>query len=142
MADLTFAALRPSPPKLVGASNYRTWAKDMEMILLRVPGAWKVTTEDPPEEEELTPDWHQKNDFARSEIHLACSPERQELIIDSETAYESWKILKDKYSRRNEIVTQRLKKEFASAKMTEEDVSEYIEVTGDWGKPPAPLWCF
>jgi len=57
MADLTLAALRPSPPKLIGHSNYRTWAKDMEMILLRVPGAWKVTKDPPLDEAERTDDW-------------------------------------------------------------------------------------
>jgi len=58
---------------------------------------------------------------------LACTPECQELILDSETAYDSWKILKDKYSSKNEVVAQRLQKDFASAKMTEKDVGEYID---------------
>ena len=63
------------------------------MILLRIPGACKVTIDPFPDEAGKTDDCKQKN---RSEIHLACAPERQELILDSETAYDSWKILKGK----------------------------------------------
>jgi len=35
--------------------------------------------------------------------------------------------IKDKYSSKNEVVAQHLRKDFASAKMTEKDVGEYID---------------
>ena len=40
MADRDYASLasKAQSVKLVGAANYRTWAKDMEMVLIRMDG--------------------------------------------------------------------------------------------------------
>lgn len=40
-------ASKASPNKLTGAGNYRTWAKDMELILVQM-GCWDVTIQEPP----------------------------------------------------------------------------------------------
>ncbi|MCW2783452.1 MAG: RNA-dependent polymerase [Marmoricola sp.] len=116
---------KPHLIKLTGEANYRTWAKDIEMVLIRM-GCWEVTTEALPVVANRTGDWKKKDNWARSEIHLACSPDQQELILDSETAHASWEILKNEYARKGELKKQRLKKEFASVKMTEPKCAEYI----------------
>ena len=42
-------ASKASPNKLTGTGNYRTWAKDLELILVRM-GFWEVTINPPPPE--------------------------------------------------------------------------------------------
>lgn len=116
---------KPHLIKLSGAANYRTWSKDMEMILIRM-GCWELISEPVPAQNLRTVDWKKKNNWARSEIHLGCAPDQQELILDLENAYNSWKILKDEYAKKGELKVQRLKKEFASVSMTEATCSEYI----------------
>lgn len=116
---------KPHVIKLSGASNYRTWSKDLEMVLIRM-GCWEVTTEALPAAANRDDEWKKKNNWARSEIHLGCNPDQQELILDSETAFDSWKILKDEYARKGEIMVQRLRKEFASVRMTESKCGEYV----------------
>ena len=112
-------------PKLDGASNYRRWARDMEMILVRMD-AWHLVSHPPPPALERDAAWTRKNDWARSEIHLSCSPEQQDLIEDSTTAYDSWTILHHEYNHTTEQKVKRLQKEFASITMTEDDCSTYI----------------
>ena len=91
LADLMNAS-KASPNKLTGAGNCRTWAKDMELILVRM-GCWEVAINEPPPEADRAAEWTANNNWARSEIHLWCSPDQQDYIIDSELAYDSWKIL-------------------------------------------------
>ena len=112
-------------PKLDGASNYRRSARDMEMILVRMD-AWHLVSHPPPPALERDAAWTRKNDWARSEIHLSCSPEQQDLIEDSTTAYDSWTILHHEYNHTIEQKVKRLQKEFASITMTEDDCSTYI----------------
>ena len=107
---------KPTPVKLEVARNYRSWAKDMEMVMLRMK-AWNLVTQEPPAEEDRTDLWLEKDIWARSEIHLWCSPDQQDLIHNTTTTYESWKILKDQYSMKSDLKTSRLMKEFASANM-------------------------
>ena len=45
-----------APPKLDGASNYRRWVKNMEMVLLRMK-AWELTTQPLPPEAERNEAW-------------------------------------------------------------------------------------
>jgi len=71
-----------------GASNYRTWAKDMEMCLLR-NRCWTVVTSSVPEDESQREEWETKDNWARGEIHLCCEADVQDIIIDSEHAYDS-----------------------------------------------------
>ena len=92
---------RHAPPKLDGASNYRRWAKNMEMVLLRMK-AWELTTQPLPPEAERTEAWKRKNNLARSDIHLNCTPEQQDLIEDATTTYDSWKILRHEYNNPTE----------------------------------------
>lgn len=124
--DVSSLVSKPSPTKLSGMANYRTWSKDLEMILIRM-GCWEVTTDEPPDKEVRTRKWKRLNNWARSEIHLTCQPDQQELIHDSETAYESWRTLKMRYARPSELTTIRLRKEFASLSMTEKDYGEYLK---------------
>jgi len=51
MADTNYSSLvsKPTPVKLEGAKNYRSWAKDMEMVMLRMK-AWELVTQEPPVE--------------------------------------------------------------------------------------------
>lgn len=107
---------KPTPVKLEGAKNYRSWAKDMEMVMLRMK-AWHQVTHEPPAVAARDDAWLERDIWARSEIHLWCSPDQQDLIHDTSTAYESWKILKDQYSTKSDLKTARLMKEFASAVM-------------------------
>ena len=81
-------ASKTSPNKLTGSSNYRTWAKDMELILVCI-GCWEVTMNKPPALAARTSEWINNNNWARSEIHLWYSPEQQDHIIDSDLAYDS-----------------------------------------------------
>lgn len=37
--DVSSLVSKPSPTKLSGMGNYRTWAKDLEMVLIRM-GCW------------------------------------------------------------------------------------------------------
>ena len=115
MVELNYSTLvsKPTPVKLEGASNYRSWAKDMEMVMLRMK-AWTLVTREPPAVDDRDDAWLEKDIWARSEIHLWCSPHQQDLIHDTTTTYESWKILKDQYSTRSELKTVCLKKDFAS----------------------------
>lgn len=62
-------ASKASTNKLTGAGNYWTWAKDMELILVRI-GCWDVTIKEPPPEAERDAEWTANNNWARSEIHL------------------------------------------------------------------------
>lgn len=119
-------ASKASPNKLTGTANYRTWAKDMELILVGM-GCWDVTVKPPPAEEARDAEWTANNNWARSEIHLWCSPEQQQYIIDSELAYDSWKILAAQHNSRSELKTQSLRKEFAAVRMTEPDCQQYID---------------
>ena len=117
---------KPTPVKLDGARNYRSWAKGMEMVILRVK-AWTLVTQEPPAVADRTEAWLEKDIWARSEIHLWSSPDQQDLIHDTTTAYESWKILKDQYSTKSDLMTVRLTKEFASANMTStESCTDYV----------------
>jgi len=88
---------KPALVKLEVAKNYRSWAKDIEMVMLRME-AWDLVIQEPPAEAQRDEAWKEKNIWARSEIHLWCSPDQQDLIYNTTTAYESWKILKDQYS--------------------------------------------
>ena len=129
MAEPNYSTLvsKPTPVKLEGASNYRSWAKDMEMVMLRMK-AWTLVTREPPAVDARDDAWLEKDIWARSEIHLWCSPDQQDLIHDSTTAYESWKILKDQYSTRSELKTVRLKKDFASVhKAPLETCTDYVK---------------
>ena len=129
MAEPNYSTLvsKPTPVKLEGASNYRSWAKDMEMVMLRMKASTLVTRE-PPAVDDRDDAWLEKDIWARSEIHLWCSPDQQDLIHDSTTAYESWKILKDQYSTRSELKTVRLKKDFASVhKPPTESCTDYVK---------------
>lgn len=73
-------ASKATPNKLAGASNYRTWAKDMELILVRM-GCWGVTILEPPPPDERTPEWKANNNWARSKMHLWCNSDQQDHII-------------------------------------------------------------
>ena len=77
--------------------------------------AWHQVTHEPPAEAARDDAWLKRDSWARSEIYLWCSPDQQDLIHDTSTAYESWKILKDQYSTKSDLKTARLMKEFASA---------------------------
>ena len=93
---------KPTPVKLEGAKNYRSWAKDMEMVMLRMK-AWHQVTNEPPPEANRDDAWLERDVWARSEIDLWCSPDQQDLIHDTTTAYENWKILKDQYSTKSDL---------------------------------------
>ena len=95
-------ASKASPTKLTGTRNYRTWAKDLELILVRM-GCWEVTKNPPPPEAERTVEWTANNNWARSEIHLWCSPEQQQYIIDSELAFDSWNILASQHNCKSTV---------------------------------------
>jgi len=45
MADMNYSSLvsKPTPVKLEEAKNYCSWAKDMEMVILRMK-AWDLVT--------------------------------------------------------------------------------------------------
>ena len=89
--------------------------------------AWTLVTQEHPAEEDRTEAWLEKDIWARSEIHLWCSPDKQDLIHDTTTAYESWKILKDQYSMKRDLTTACLIKEFASANMaSSETCTDYV----------------
>lgn len=81
-------ASKASPNKLTGSNNYRMWAKDMELILVRM-GCWEVTINKPPAPAARTSEWINNNNWARSEIHLWCSPKQQDHIIDSDLGCDS-----------------------------------------------------
>lgn len=69
-------ASKVTPNKLAGSSNYRTWAKDMELSsFVWVAGMW------PSLNPQRTPEWKANNNWARSEIHLWCNPDQQDHII-------------------------------------------------------------
>ena len=119
-------ASKASPTKLTGTGNYRTWAKDLELILVRM-GCWEVTKNPPPPEAERTVEWTANNNWARSEIHLWCSPEQQQYIIDSELAFDSWNILASQHNSKSELKTLSLRKEFSAVRMTEPDCQQYID---------------
>jgi len=90
--------------------------------------AWDLVTQEPPAEAQRDEAWKEKNIWARSEIHLWYSPDQQDLIHDTTTAYESWKILKDQYSTKSDLKTARLMKEFAAASMGEKETcSEFVK---------------
>ena len=112
-------------PKLDGASNYRRWARDMEMILVRMD-AWHLVSQPSLHAPERDAAWTWKNNWARSEIHFGCSPEQQDVIEDSTTGYDSWTILHHEYIHTTEQKVKRLQKEFASITMIEDDCSTYI----------------
>ena len=114
------------PVKIEGTKNYRTWAKDMEILMLRMK-AWTLVTQEPPAKADRDEAWLEMDVWAQSEIHLWCSPNQQDLIHDSCTAYESWKTLRDQYSTRSDLKTARLMKEFAYTIMsTKETCMEYF----------------
>jgi len=58
MADMNYSSLvsKPTPVKLEGAKNYRSWAKDMEMVMLRMK-AWDLVTQEPPAEAQRDEAW-------------------------------------------------------------------------------------
>ena len=56
-----------------------------------------------------------------------CSSDQQDYIIDSELAYDSWRILAAQHNSRSELKTQTLQKEFAAVKMTETECQPYID---------------
>ena len=124
-------ASKASPTKLTGTGNYRTWAKDLELILVRM-GCWEVTKNPPPPEAERTANWTANNNWARSEIHLWCSPEQQQYIIDSELAFDSWNILASQHNSKSELKTLSLRKEFSAVRMTEPDCQQYIDKVKRW----------
>ncbi|MCU1500499.1 MAG: uncharacterized protein JWM47_4452, partial [Acidimicrobiales bacterium] len=128
MADRDLATLagKSNITKLTGSDNYRTWAKDIEMVLLRM-NCWEVTSEEPPEEENRTATWIKKNNWARSEIHLACTPEQQEIILDATTAYEQFQLLKNTHATKSELKTRRLWKEFNGTTMGDKPVSTFVK---------------
>lgn len=95
------------------------------MILLGMK-AWELATQSLPAEEDRTEAWKGRNNRARSEIHLNCNLEQQDLIEDSNTTYDSWKILQFKLGDPMEQNIKTLQKEFASV-MTEDDCEEYIQ---------------
>jgi len=122
MAEKDFTSLVGKITKLKGPSNYRTWAKDMEMCLLR-NRCWDLVTAAVPEER--TNEWKMKDNWARGEIHLCCEADVQDIIIDSEHAHDSWTLLKAEYSKGGELKVKRLKKEFSAITMTENSCAEY-----------------
>ena len=79
-----------------------------------------------PDDANRTDVWNRKNDWVRSEIHLNCNLEQQDLIEDSTTAYDLWRILRHEYNNPTDQKIKRLQKEFASVSMTEDDCTEYI----------------
>ena len=121
-----FTSLVSNITKLKGPSNYRTWAKDMEMCLLR-NRCWEIVTSALPEGEARTNEWKRKDNWARGEIHLCCEADVQDIIIDSEDAYESWSLLKAEYSKGGELKVMRPKKEFSAITMTETSCAEYMK---------------
>jgi len=126
MADKNFTSLVGKITKLKGGSNYRTWAKDMEMCLLR-DKCWDVVTSVLPAEQARTEEWKTKDNWARGEIHLCCEADVQDIIIDSEHAHESWTLLQNEYCKKGELKVRRLKKEFSSVSMTESSCGEYMK---------------
>lgn len=89
----------------------RTWAKDMEMCLLRNQ-CWTVVT--PPVPPEPNDVWLLRDNWARGEIHLCCEAEVQDVIIDSKHAHDSWTILKSEFGIKGDLKVNRLRKEFSS----------------------------
>ena len=49
MAEPNYSMLvsKPTPVQLGDTSNYRSWAKDIEMVILRM-NAWTVVIREPP----------------------------------------------------------------------------------------------
>ena len=124
MPELSFTSLVGKITKLKGAQNYRTWAKDIELCLLR-NRCWEVVSSAIPE----APDdsWQVKDNWARGEIHLCCEAEVQDIIIDSKHAHDSWTLLKSEFSIKGDLKINRLKKEFSTVVMTEQSCAEYIK---------------
>jgi len=62
MANMNYSSLvsKPTPVKLEGAKNYRSWAKDMEMVMLRMK-VWDLVTQEPPAEVQRDEAWKEKN---------------------------------------------------------------------------------
>ena len=126
MADKDFTSLVRKITKLKGGSNYRTWAKDMKMYLLRNK-CWDMVTSVLPAEGARTDEWKTKDNWARGEIHLCCEADVQDIINDSEHAHESWTLLQNKYCKKGELKVRRLKKEFSLVSMTESSCGEYMK---------------
>ena len=57
-----------------------------------------MTIEPPPVVADRSEVWNRRNDCVRSEIHLNCIPEWQDLIEDSVPAYDYWRILCYEYN--------------------------------------------
>lgn len=74
--------------KLNSHKNYRTWAKDMEVCLIR-NACWTVVTSAVPAEEDRNEAWLVKAYWARGEIHLSCEADIQDIILDSKHAPDS-----------------------------------------------------
>jgi len=64
----------------------------MEMCLL-CNKYWDVVTSVVPAEAARPEEWKTKDNWARDEIHLCCEADIQDIIIDSEHAYELWTLL-------------------------------------------------
>lgn len=126
MPEPSFTSLVGKITKLQGSANYRTWAKDIEMCLLRNQ-CWSIVTTAVPEVAEQTDLWKIKDNWARGEIHLCCDSEVQDIILDSEHAHDSWSRLKAEYCITGDLKVRRLQKEFSSMVMTEATCGEFIK---------------
>jgi len=126
MAERGFTSLVGKITKLKVGSNYWTWAKDMEICLLRNK-CWDVVTSAMPTEETRTEESKTKDNWARGEIHLCCKADVQDNIIDSEHAHDAWTILQKEYYKRGELKVRRLKKEFFSVVVTETTCGKYMK---------------
>ena len=124
MPKLNFTSLVGKITKLKGNQNYRTWAKDIELCLLR-NRCWEVVFSPVPE----APDdsWQAKDNWARGGIHLCCEAEVQDIIIDSIHAHDSWNLLKSEFDIKGDLKINRLKKEFSTMVMTDQTCTEYIK---------------
>jgi len=112
MTNKDFTSLVGKITKLKEGSNYRIWAKNMEMCLLRNK-CWDMVTSALPAEQARTEEWKTKDNWARGEMHLYCEADVQDIIIDSEHAHESWILLQNKYCKKSELQVRRLKKDIS-----------------------------
>lgn len=109
----------------LNGKNYVKWKRDMTLYL-KSANMWDwVTTL--PQLPARTPQWTRKNDKALGDIHNACEPDQQDLIIDLDLAKSAWDKLKEIYETTDAPSIQRLYNEFNNVrKKSDETMATYI----------------
>ena len=125
MADTDFKSLVGKITNLEGGSNYGICVNDMHMCGLQ-NSCWNIVTSPLPAAELQTADWKTKDNWASEEIHLCCEADIQNVMIDSEHAYQSWSLLQAEYCKKGEQKVKREKKQFSWVTITENSCGEYM----------------